>query len=307
MAVYIEGIRLRPTQFTINTATRITLAQFYPAGSKLLAVQNDPAAALDYLRGTLNLSDVPNKPTARQNLGLGSAAIKNEADFTPANTSLPLTGGTMTGPIVLPGDPVLDLQAANKSYIDGLTRFSSYTQATDEVIGNGAWTAKVLWADTQVAGSKQLEFGFGFFVFGCVNGDNSGGMWWKFEVLAKSDSESVEHIIACHHAYSGGRPFGYRAYAPQSFLTPSNIDLTNRKLSIRVSCLGQWGGDYFIYYNKAYGSQGMIKVRKIVSASVIPTGYTAVSQTANGILGSCTQSFPAGAYNTLLAFSGQPW
>lgn len=34
---------------------------------------------------------------------------------------LPLAGGTVTGPIVLPGDPTLALQAATKSYVD--TRF----------------------------------------------------------------------------------------------------------------------------------------------------------------------------------------
>lgn len=31
---------------------------------------------------------------------------------------LPLTGGTVTGPIVLPGDPTLALQAATKAYVD---------------------------------------------------------------------------------------------------------------------------------------------------------------------------------------------
>lgn len=34
---------------------------------------------------------------------------------------LPLAGGTMTGPIVLPGDPAAPLQAADKAYVDSVT------------------------------------------------------------------------------------------------------------------------------------------------------------------------------------------
>ena len=122
MAVYIEGIRLRPNQYTVNTATQFTLAQSYPANSKLLAVQNDPNAALDFARKTLNLADLTDKPSARGNLGLGSAAVKNEADFIPASqasTYVPKAGGTMTGPLVLPGNPSAALQAATKQYVDG--------------------------------------------------------------------------------------------------------------------------------------------------------------------------------------------
>jgi hypothetical protein len=308
VAVYVEGIRLRPSQLTIDSAIRFTLAQSYPAGSKLVAVQNDPSAALDYLRGVNNLSEIPNKAIARTNLGLGSAAVKPETDFTPANTAVPIAGGTMSGPLILSDNPSADLQAANKSYVDSVERYSSYAQNTDEVIGNGAWTAKVLWADTQVVGFRQVEFKFGIFVFGCNNGDNSGGMWWKFEVLAKADDETNEHIIASSYAYSGGRPFSYRAYTPQSFLTPSNVDLTNKKLSIRVSCWGQWGGDYFVYYSKVYGSQGMVSIKKVLSAAPIPTGYSSVTQVANGIIGSCNTTFPDGAgYRSLICVGGQQW
>lgn len=45
-AVYIEGVRLRNNQFSINTATRFTLAQSYPAGSRVTIVQNEPNGAL---------------------------------------------------------------------------------------------------------------------------------------------------------------------------------------------------------------------------------------------------------------------
>ena len=45
-AVYIEGVRLRNNQFSINTATRFTLTQSYPAGSRVTIVQNEPNGTL---------------------------------------------------------------------------------------------------------------------------------------------------------------------------------------------------------------------------------------------------------------------
>lgn len=97
MAVYVEGIRLRSNQFTIGSATQFTLASSYPAGSKLLAVQNDPAAALDFLRKGNNLSELTNAATARTNLGLGSMATQPTTNFVATS------GGTMTGDLNLPG------------------------------------------------------------------------------------------------------------------------------------------------------------------------------------------------------------
>lgn len=76
LAVYIEGVRLiEGTGYTINTATRITLARSYPAGTKIHCYQNDPLGAPDFLRPSLNLSDVLSKETARTNLDVPSKAF----------------------------------------------------------------------------------------------------------------------------------------------------------------------------------------------------------------------------------------
>ena len=69
-AVYIEGVRLHPNDWTATNSTTITLATSYANGSKILIVQNEPAGENDYLKSSLNLSDVPNKATARANLEL---------------------------------------------------------------------------------------------------------------------------------------------------------------------------------------------------------------------------------------------
>lgn len=69
-AVYINGVRLRPDQWTATLPTRITLAVAATGGEKIHVVQNDPAGENTYLVAGNNLSDVPNKATARANLEL---------------------------------------------------------------------------------------------------------------------------------------------------------------------------------------------------------------------------------------------
>jgi phage-related tail fiber protein len=77
LAVYIEGVRLRSDQFTKHPTinTRVTLAQAYPAGTKIIGAQNEPASTMpDPLVKGQNLADVPSKPTARTNLDVYSKA-----------------------------------------------------------------------------------------------------------------------------------------------------------------------------------------------------------------------------------------
>lgn len=77
LCVYVEGVRLRADQWTKHATinTRITLSQSYPAGTKVVGTQNEPAATLpDPLVKSQNLADVPNKNTARTNLDVFSKA-----------------------------------------------------------------------------------------------------------------------------------------------------------------------------------------------------------------------------------------
>lgn len=77
MAAYIEGIRLHPGDYTVNSLTQITLASAYPAGSKILIVQNEPAGGQIFLAAPNNLSDVKDKQEARANLGFPNATDPN--------------------------------------------------------------------------------------------------------------------------------------------------------------------------------------------------------------------------------------
>lgn len=77
LAVYINGIRLHQAVgvdgWTENGPTEIVLGKSYPAGTKILGVQNDPLGSAPYpLAKDQNLADVPNKPLARQNLNVFS-------------------------------------------------------------------------------------------------------------------------------------------------------------------------------------------------------------------------------------------
>jgi len=81
LAVYINGIRLHQAVgvdgWTENGATESVLGKSYPAGTKILGVQNDPLGSAPYpLAKDQNLADILNKPLARQNLNVYS---KDEA------------------------------------------------------------------------------------------------------------------------------------------------------------------------------------------------------------------------------------
>lgn len=79
LAVYIEGVRLQQDATAdgwqpdgIDPA-KLTLGKSYPAGTELIAVQNEPAAGFpDALLRDQNLSDVPDKSLGRQNLDVYS-------------------------------------------------------------------------------------------------------------------------------------------------------------------------------------------------------------------------------------------
>lgn len=81
LAVYIEGVRL-PNKAGVDgwmphatVATRAVLGKAYPAGTKVICVQNEPNSKLvDPLAKSQNLADVPSKPTARANLDVFSKA-----------------------------------------------------------------------------------------------------------------------------------------------------------------------------------------------------------------------------------------
>lgn len=85
LALYIDGIRLGGDEWTPDPVdpAALELAVAATGGETLIAVQNDPAGPLVVpLEKSQNLADVPNKATARSNLGVYSKAEARQ--FAPA-------------------------------------------------------------------------------------------------------------------------------------------------------------------------------------------------------------------------------
>lgn len=100
-AVYINGDRITNKSgadgWLATTATRITLGKAYP-GAKILIVQNEPLGAAPYpLAQKNNLSDVLNKPLARQNLGVMSADEAKYNDCPPGTVIMLAATNIPTG------------------------------------------------------------------------------------------------------------------------------------------------------------------------------------------------------------------
>ncbi|MCH7387671.1 phage tail protein [Acinetobacter modestus] len=77
LAIYIDGRRLHHAagadNWIANSATESILGKSYPAGTKILGIQNEPLGSAPYpLAKEQNLVDVPNKALARQNLNVFS-------------------------------------------------------------------------------------------------------------------------------------------------------------------------------------------------------------------------------------------
>lgn len=102
-------------------------------------------SAIDRLSGILKFVDstaASDRAAQRAELGLGSAALADTDNFDAAGSaaaalaaSVSKAGDTMTGALILPGPPVIDLHAATKKYVDDN---SGGGYGTNVMIVNGA-------------------------------------------------------------------------------------------------------------------------------------------------------------------------
>jgi hypothetical protein len=103
--------------------------------TELAAKANDNAvvhlSGTETITGTKAFASAPSVPTP---VNPGDVASKGYVDQSVSNVGagnyLPTAGGTMTGPITLPGNPTAPLQSATKSYVD-----SSLSSKADLVSG----------------------------------------------------------------------------------------------------------------------------------------------------------------------------
>ena len=133
-AVYINGDRITnkvgADGWLATSDTRITLGKAYP-DAKILIVQNEPLGAAPYpLAQKNNLSDLLDKPLARQNLGVMSV---DQAKF---NDCPPGTVVSLASPIIPTGYRLLKCNGAAVSrtaYADLFSAVGTYFGAGDGV------------------------------------------------------------------------------------------------------------------------------------------------------------------------------
>ncbi len=217
-AVYINGDRITNKAgadgWIATSAKKITLGKAYP-DSKILIVQNTPLGAAPYpLAQQNNLSDILNKPLARQNLGVMSA---DEAKY---NDCPPGTVITLASPNIPTAYRLLkcngaavsrtayaDLFAAIGVYFgagDGVNTFNvpdargEFPRYADE--GRGIDAGRMIGSkqSQQVLKHKHLGFGeaSGGWPFGQTNGrgkmGTNGGIDWDNYMYHSNDGTDYD-------------------------------------------------------------------------------------------------------------------
>jgi hypothetical protein len=155
MAIYVNG-------FGGDSSNSVPIATTAPQDGEVLvwsaeqgAYINAPAGVANeaavqaYVNGQIQ-SLINGAPAALNTLQELADALGGDANFaanlvTQLAAKLNITGGTMTGPIVLPGAPTQPLQAATKSYVDTsianmpapLSSLSSLTDVNVSNVVNG--------------------------------------------------------------------------------------------------------------------------------------------------------------------------
>jgi phage-related tail fiber protein len=197
LAVYIEGVRLPRDDTHTNPdawwphatiATKAILGKSYPAGHKLIAVQNEPASHLEAaLQQDQNLNDLQDKAVARTNLGVYS---KDESDrLAPASE---------------------------------VSYFARNTAPPGWLKANGAAVSRVAYAALFAAIGTTYGAGDGFNTFNLpdlrgeflrawddsrgVDANRTLGSWQTSQNLAHSHGGSTDTSGSHAHGYTDGRP-----------------------------------------------------------------------------------------------------
>lgn len=171
-AIYIEGIRLRDDQFTVNSATRLTLATSYPAGTKVTIVQNEETSRNAFTLKANNLSDLTSIPAALSHLGLADAIHGescNQAGFSGGDVLQPYLRH-ISGSVV-PIATTSHLSGSIDDLSDEINGYLETKQPLDSTLTN--------LSGKDVAGLlNYLGLGKGI----CVadEGSNANGKWRRF-------------------------------------------------------------------------------------------------------------------------------
>jgi hypothetical protein len=173
--------------------------------SALATKANDNAvvhlAGTETISGAKTFSAAPNVPTPTSS---GHVANKAYVDSSVANVGggsyLPTAGGTMTGPITLPGNPAAPLQAATKQYVD--TGLGAKADLVTGVV------------PTNELGTGQATTG------ACLLGNGtSSGMWGSCGSGGGTGNISTMPVASQNIAQPGGTQFSVNNLANIRYVT----------------------------------------------------------------------------------------
>lgn len=150
----------------------------------------------------------------------------------------------------------------------------------EQVASGGSQSPIDIYTATTVVGYRQILIRLPNIILKYVNADNDGTMRTKVDVVAKADEDSVEYVVARWGKTSSGKPFNGASQVIrvpwQTMLSPSDLDLTNKKLTIRIWADNDWGGDT----TSIMPSEGFLEITPVAinAETVVPTTYFTQSQ-----------------------------
>ena len=214
-----------------------------------------------YLSVSNNLSDVTDKGTARNNLGLGTASVRAEAYFQPALGFTPVnkTGDNMPGPLGVVGSLTISgLSSGAHRHIwlkdeNGVTVGLIYSNGSNNAVtlrsyamGGSSYTECALSSAGNFSLSGGIFAGAGFYGVGNIDIRNASGWGGAFRSYRGSDwASSTQRTILQHQSNQaqlgvlGGTATGtftfassgnFSASGSKNFLIDHPLGLENTKL-----------------------------------------------------------------------------
>ena len=102
-----------------NSAATGAQTQVAALSAQLSTIQGQVNTAVDTATTADGKATTAQTVAGQANTTAGEAKTLAQAAKQTADNALPISGGTMTGPLVLAGAPTADNQAATKAYVDG--------------------------------------------------------------------------------------------------------------------------------------------------------------------------------------------
>lgn len=185
---------------TVDTSATATLSDIAEIQQSLETHTGDKSNPHEVTAAQTGAIPVSEKGVAGGVAGLDSAG-KVPSSQLPDMTYLPLSGGTMTGPLVLPGNPTANLQAAPKQYIDSVASTLNTALASRARIQTGSYVGTGTYGSSNPC---SLTFSFIpqlFILFGKANPNASyrdmiiaikGGTQLAFTISSGSNPVAAE-------------------------------------------------------------------------------------------------------------------